>query len=26
VRNGAAGVITAPATYAACLALSPMNN
>jgi type IV pilus assembly protein PilA len=26
VRNGAPGVITAPATYAACLALNPMNN
>ena len=26
VRNGAPGVITAPATYAACLALTPMNN
>ena len=26
VRNGAPGVITAPATYAACQALTPMNN
>jgi hypothetical protein len=26
ICNGAPGVITAPATYAACLALSPMNN
>jgi len=26
IRNGAPGVITAPASYAACLALSPMNN
>jgi type IV pilus assembly protein PilA len=26
VRNGAPGVITAPATYAACQALVPMNN
>ena len=26
IRNGAPGVITAAATYTACLALSPMNN
>ena len=26
VRNGAAGVTTVPAGYAACLALNPMNN
>ncbi len=26
IRNGAPGVITAPASYAACLGLSPMNN
>jgi type IV pilus assembly protein PilA len=26
IRNGASGVITAAASYAACLALNPMNN
>jgi hypothetical protein len=26
VRNGAAGITVVPASYAACLALGPMNN